>query len=110
VTWLITLARNKAIDRLRQHREDLLDQPEAFDRADEDQPSPAQQAQQSQERQRLEHCLDGLEPEQKSAIREAFFSGATYNDLAARRGAPLGTMKSCIRRSLIRLKACLEIT
>jgi RNA polymerase sigma-70 factor (ECF subfamily) len=71
-------------------------------------PSPAASAESSQERQRLERCLDGLEPQQKSAIREAFFSGATYNDLAARCRVPLGTMKSWIRRSLIRLRTCLE--
>lgn len=108
ITWLVTLARNKAIDRLRQHREELMDDPASFDRPDEDQPSPALQAEASQERRRLERCLDALEPEQKSAVREAFFSGATYNELADRCRVPLGTMKSWIRRSLIRLKACLE--
>lgn len=108
ITWLVTLARNKAIDRLRQHREALLDEPDSFDRPDEDQPSPALQAEASQDRARLERCMDALEPQQKSAVREAFFSGATYNELADRCRVPLGTMKSWIRRSLIRLKACLE--
>lgn len=108
ITWLVTLARNKAIDRLRQHREELLDEPDRFDRPDEDQPSPALQAEASQDRVRLERCMDALEPQQKSAVREAFFSGATYNELADRCRVPLGTMKSWIRRSLIRLKACLE--
>lgn len=108
ITWLVTLARNKAIDRLRQHREQLLDTPDSFDMVDENQPTPSQHTQSSQERRQLEMCLDALEPQQKSAIREAFFSGATYNDLAARSQVPLGTMKSWIRRSLIRLKACLE--
>jgi RNA polymerase sigma factor (sigma-70 family) len=108
ITWLVTMARNKAIDRLRQHREEQLPDSQNFDIEDADQPSPAQQAEQSQERQRLEQCIDALEPEQKSAIREAFFSGATYNELAARCRVPLGTMKSWIRRSLIRLRVCLE--
>ncbi|CAL8478713.1 protein of unknown function (plasmid) [Caballeronia sp. S22] len=61
-----------------------------------------------QERLRLEHCLDRLEPQQKSAIREAFFTGATYSELAQRLAVPLGTMKSWIRRSLMQLKTCLE--
>lgn len=108
ITWLVTLARNKAIDRLRQHREQLQDLPDSFDMVDEKQPSPAQAAQSSQERRQLEQCMDALEPQQKSAVREAFFSGATYNDLAVRCQVPLGTMKSWIRRSLMRLKACLE--
>ena len=42
------------------------------------------------------------------AVREAFFSGATYSELAARLRVPLGTMKSWIRRSLMQLKVCLE--
>lgn len=110
MTWLITLARNKTIDRLRQHREELREEFESLEPVDEDQPSPAQHAQQSQERQRLERCMDALEPQHKSAVREAFFSGATYNDLADRCQIPLGTMKSWIRRSLMRLKTCLEST
>jgi RNA polymerase sigma factor, sigma-70 family len=108
ITWLVTLARNKAIDRLRRHREQPLDDPDRIDLADEHQPSPAQHADASQERQRLQRCLDQLEPQQQSAVRAAFFSGATYNELAARSGVPLATMKSWIRRSLIRLRSCLE--
>lgn len=107
ITWLITLGRNRTIDRLRQHREELLgddDTPEIADEA----PTPAAAAESSEERRRLEHCLDGLEPQQKSAIREAFFTGATYNELAQRLAVPLGTMKSWIRRSLLQLRTCLE--
>ena len=107
ITWLVTLTRNRAIDRLRQHRELPLDDSLAMELVDE-QPSPAAGAESSQERLRLERCLDGLEPQQKTVVREAFFTGATYNDLAARCRVPLGTMKSWIRRSLIRLRTCLE--
>ena len=107
ITWLVTMARNKSIDRLRQHREMATDDDFVLDMVD-DGPSPSASAEASQERLRLERCLDGLEPQQKSAVREAFFSGVTYNDLAARCRVPLGTMKSWIRRSLIRLRICLE--
>lgn len=107
MTWLITLARNRAIDRLRQHRDDSLDEATIADLADEG-PTPALNAELSQQRQRLERCIDALEPKQKSAVRAAFFTGATYNELAERDGVPLATMKSWIRRSLIRLRSCLE--
>jgi RNA polymerase sigma-70 factor (ECF subfamily) len=108
ITWLVTLGRNKAIDRLRQHHEAPLPDPSiALDLVDE-QPSPAADAERSQERQRLERCLDALEPQHKAAVRAAFFSGATYNELAAHCSVPLATMKSWIRRSLIRLRTCLE--
>jgi len=107
MTWLITLARNRAIDRLRQRRESPLDDATLVELVDAA-PTPALSAESSQQRRRLERCLDALEAQQKSAVRAAFFTGATYNELAERCGVPLATMKSWIRRSLIRLRACLE--
>lgn len=108
ITWLVTLSRNKAIDRLRQHREELLDDPSRLDEAVDEQPTPAVGAETSQEYQRLQQCLDELEPQQQSSVREAFFTGATYNELATRCKVPLGTMKSWIRRSLMQLRTCLD--
>jgi RNA polymerase sigma-70 factor (ECF subfamily) len=107
ITWLVTLARNKAIDRLRQHREEQLD-PLQLEETVDSRPTPAAGAETSQEHQRLQRCLDALEPTQRSAVREAFFTGATYNELAVRSKVPLGTMKSWIRRSLLQLRTCLE--
>jgi RNA polymerase sigma-70 factor (ECF subfamily) len=107
MTWLITLARNRTIDRLREHRETALDEPEALAIPSED-PTPAALAEASQARQRLEACMQRLEPQQRGVVREAFFSGASYSELASRLSVPLGTMKSWIRRSLMQLKMCLE--
>ncbi|MEO6967905.1 MAG: sigma-70 family RNA polymerase sigma factor [Rhodanobacteraceae bacterium] len=107
MTWLITMTRNRAIDRLRQRREAPLDEATERELVD-DQPTPAANTETSQQRRRLERCLDTLDPQQKTAVRAAFFAGLTYNELATRSGVPLATMKSWIRRSLIRLRACLE--
>lgn len=107
MTWLIAMARNRTIDRLRSRHDDQLDDVAALSLTD-DNPSPAVVAERSQERERLERCLDALPPQQKHAVREAFYSGATYAELAHRLSVPLGTMKSWIRRSLVQLKACLE--
>ena len=63
---------------------------------------------QEQDAVRLAHCLDELEERARSMIRAAFFEGLTYTDLAAREEVPLGTMKSWIRRGLLRLRGCLE--
>ena len=57
---------------------------------------------------RFHLCLDQLEDKQRGAIRTAFFDGLTYAELAEREGVPLGTMKSWVRRGLIRLKDCLS--
>ncbi len=107
ITWLMAIARNRTIDRLRLHREEPLDESTEESVADE-RPSPAAIAERSEERRRLDECLDVLPTRQGSVVREAFFSGATYAELAERLCVPLGTMKSWIRRSLLQLKACLD--
>lgn len=107
MTWLISISRNKAIDRLRKRRETNVDDAFLDSHADEA-PGPTLQAQASEDRQRLDECMDELEDKHRDFVREAFFSGATYNQLAERCSVPPGTMKSWIRRSLIKLRTCLE--
>lgn len=108
-TWLGTLFRNKCIDRLRQRRDVLLDHPDEMNDLEDEDIGPAVRAEQTQEYRRLRECLDQLQPQQRRAVREAFFSGVTYNELAARGQVPLGTMKSWIRRSLLQLRTCLDL-
>lgn len=105
MTWMITVTRNKAIDSLRKRRDTT---PIEYVDLESNEPSPSHQAEHSEQRRRIEDCLDQLEHKHKSAVREAFFSGVTYKQLAARCKVPLGTMKSWIRRSLIQLRTCLE--
>src|SRR4029450_10850589 len=62
----------------------------------------------AQDYARLHGCLEGLASHERAALRGAFFDGSTYEDLASRMKVPLGTMKSWIRRAMIKLKACLE--
>lgn len=107
MTWMTTLARNRSIDRLRQRRDVPLEE-EAEGWVVDTSPTPADHAEQSQERLRLSACISQLTAPHAQAIREAFYSGATYSELAERANVPLGTMKSWIRRSLILLKTCLE--
>jgi len=108
MTWLVALTRNRAIDRLRQRRESVPDGALDLDRFADERPGPAAQAEAGLEYRRLQGCLDELDPNHGRSVREAFFSGATYNELAQRCRVPLGTMKSWIRRALIQLRACLE--
>jgi RNA polymerase sigma-70 factor (ECF subfamily) len=108
-TWLGTIARNRAIDRLRalpapSMRASLDDAETTPDPA----PSPAAVAEAGSERQRIDTCIQQLEPRRQTLIRTAFFEGASYEELAARSGSPLGSVKSWIRRGLMQLKACLE--
>jgi RNA polymerase sigma-70 factor (ECF subfamily) len=107
VTWLAVIARNKAIDRLRLRRPgtETLD---AAEQVADDRASAVDLIERDQETRRLSSCLDELEERQQHSIRAAFLDGATYPQLAEREGVPLGTMKSWIRRGLLRLKGCLE--
>ncbi len=110
ITWLATIARNKAIDRLRA-RAPLAD--ERAQTALLDRPDPGVGAdiglEADQAAQALRRCLGELDARSAAAIRTAFFEGVTYEALAHRLGEPVGTVKSWIRRGLLRLKACLEV-
>jgi RNA polymerase sigma factor (sigma-70 family) len=109
ITWLATLARNRSIDRLRASRRSSGTVPleAASDVAD---PGPGALAllEAGEDRARLMTCIAELESRSADAIRSAFFGGFTYAELAERARVPLGTMKSMVRRALIKLKGCLE--
>lgn len=109
ITWLVTIARNRAIDRLRSGAGFRKSTPidEAFDVAD-DAPSALQAVETGDDVRRLNDCLGQLDDRTGGAIRTAFLEGVTYDVLATRENVPLGTMKSWIRRGLIRLRTCLE--
>ena len=62
----------------------------------------------AEQQARLGVCLGELEEKASQAIRSAFLDGLTYEQLAERMSVPLGTMKSWIRRGLLKLRACLE--
>lgn len=107
MTWLSMMTRNKAIDRLRANAGARAQVPIELDEIEGDS-SASEVAEVAQDQARIEVCLDELEAPRRQLIRVAFFEGATYEELAERSGNPLGTVKSWIRRSLLKLKACLE--
>ncbi|WP_257993652.1 sigma-70 family RNA polymerase sigma factor [Cupriavidus pauculus] len=113
MTWMTTIVRNRALDALRRTAAARLasatpldDAPEA-DLADAA-AGPAELAQASQQARALNRCLQRLEPGQRQAIVQAYLHDMSHSELAARMHAPLGTIKSWIRRGLERLRACLE--
>ena len=108
ITWLAMIARNKAIDRARAGADQRTASIDLAAGVDDPAAGPAATAESSDSGRRLAQCLETLETRQRALIRTAFFDGATYENLAARSGAPLGSVKSWIRRGLMKLKACLE--
>jgi len=106
VPWLLTLARNRALDRLRQKGER---QRRREDQTDELPPvaSAPEFERELDERRRVERVrslMGRLLPQQKRAIELAYFEGLSHSEIAQRLKEPLGTVKSWIRNGLLRLK------
>jgi RNA polymerase sigma-70 factor (ECF subfamily) len=109
ITWLTAIARNRAIDRLRVGAVSRRMEPiDAANEVRDPAPGAVDVLARTEQHARLNGCLDELEARHAAAICAAFLDGATYEELAARMSVPLGTMKSWIRRGLLKLRACLD--
>jgi RNA polymerase sigma-70 factor (ECF subfamily) len=106
MTWLITLARNRAIDRLRA-RKPHTELDDAMPLADAT-PGPEARAVAAGEARRVVACLDELKEDRAQAVRGAYLDGKSYAELAERHAVPLNTMRTWLRRSLQQLKECLS--
>ena len=107
ITWLVTLTRNRAIDRLRASGKRMMAPIEAAADIADDRPDAEACLIAADDRARIVHCMETLASGDATMIRTAFFEGVTYNDIADRAALPLGTVKSRIRRALMKLKECL---
>lgn len=105
LAWLATIARNRAIDRIRAERTDrirdagednLLDR---FPSATETDPAT---------RETLRLCLSGLDDEARDCVLLAYCSGFSREELSERFKRPVGTIKTLLHRSIKALRACLE--
>lgn len=107
--WLVSVSRHAALDTVRRRRREvpLDDMPGHAEREDPD-PTPFQQMLRGAEGHALARCLEELEAEQRTCILLAFQDGLTHEQMAARLAKPLGTVKSWVRRGLLRLRRCLE--
>lgn len=108
VTWLCAIARNRAIDWKRAHPARAAAAMEAAAQVPDPGPDAAAALLENEDGRRLHRCLEQLDDPQRETIRTAFFGGVTYAELATRRGVPAGTVKSWIRRGLLRLRDCLR--
>ena len=112
LTWIVTLARNKAIDRLRStqrsHRlqSEVEREAQAFDPAEERNSADALEA--VEQGKLVREAVQKLSKDQREAISLAFFSGLTQTEIAERVGEPLGTVKARIRRGMMRLREVLK--
>lgn len=109
MAWIQAIARNRCLEILRRRGVDDGEWDEAAAEAmADDAPTPEQHSLQAETTRTISDCLRGLEPPQRQAIELAFFDGLSYAETADRLTRPIGTVKSQIRRGLVRLKCCLE--
>ena len=113
--WIVRVARNCAIDRLRARRFRAAVDAPAIDVAAVEAAAPAQDIQtpeatvlMAEQRQTLTDALAGLPADQRQLIEAAFFEGYTHSELADRFALPLGTVKTRIRAGMIAMRKRLE--
>ena len=110
MTWLMTIARNRAIDWWRANRiVDVVPAHEA-ELVIDARLSTLEAMLIDEMHCRLDACIDDLSESERSIILAAFLDGLTYAEQAARSNVPLGTIKSRARRGLSRLRNRLKTT
>lgn len=109
MTWMTSIVRNRCLDRLRRPRPEVSDEDGSLAAsAESENPGPLAQLERAKDARALARCLEGLEARQRQAIALAFYDGLSHSELARHLREPLGTVKTWVRRGLLRLKDCLE--
>jgi RNA polymerase sigma-70 factor (ECF subfamily) len=108
--WLVMMARSVAIDRLRSRQSQPQTQP--FEGMASEpvsaKASPEIRAWETQRQGKVQALLDALPEEERKAVLLAFYGGLSHAELAEHLQAPLGTVKTRIRKALSRLRVVLE--
>ena len=107
MAWLCAIARNQAIDMIRSRKAATSDIEEAYDLADLA-PGPEHLAVLSSEGRRIDHCMQQLDRDKAKAVKSAYVEGLSYEELASKYEVPINTMRTWLRRSLMKLKECLD--
>jgi RNA polymerase sigma-70 factor (ECF subfamily) len=107
ITWMATIARNRALDEVRKTTPQSLDAMPTANEIRDPQLLASEQMEISADYQRLATCLDGLEPERREIVKLAYLEGRSREELGRMFGHPAATIKTWLHRSLKQLKACL---
>jgi len=108
ITWTATIARNRAIDRIRARAVRPTTALDAAAEVADEAPSADAMIDTVQAAATVHEALAQLDPKHAAAIRSCYFEGLTYEALAARENIPVGTLKSWVRRGIMRMREALE--
>ncbi len=106
-TWLLTIGRRRALDRLRarkRHREDLAGSGSTFADLPSHELDPFEDAQASERREDVREALRGLPQEQREVLELAYFHGLSQSEIADATRQPLGTVKTRMRLAMQKLR------
>ena len=107
ITWMVAIARNRAIDIVRKKGEvSIEDEPEAMEVA-ADTPAPLARREMTDELKRLLACLGKLDPEKQRIVLLAYYSGWSRDQLSKKLDIPVNTIKTWLRRSLLEIRGCM---
>ena len=106
ITWMVAIARNRAIDIMRKSGNVFVDEtPEALTAAEA--PPPLARRDMTEELKKLFACLGRLDPEKQRIVLLAYYSGWSREQLAEKLDIPMNTIKTWLRRSLLEIHACI---
>ncbi len=120
LTWLTSIARNRAIDSLRRTRTQPMLQSahtggdgggedvDLIEHVADGGEGPLELLGRASEARALTHCMQGLSAAQRQSVALAFFDGLSHAEVAEQMRQPLGTVKSWVRRALLALRSCLD--
>ena len=107
ITWMVAIARNRALDLIRRKGETSIeDEPHAMEAAAEE-PHPLARREMTEDLRRLLGCLGRLEEDRRRMVLLAYYSGWSREQLATQFDAPASTIKTWLRRSLLEIRECL---
>lgn len=110
VTWVMTIAHRRAVDRVRSATAAAAREVRSADIPARLSDEVADSVTASLDAERVRHCLDGLTEPQRESITLAYYGGYSYRQVAQLVGVALSTIKTRIRDGLIRMRECLGVT
>jgi RNA polymerase sigma-70 factor, ECF subfamily len=111
-TWLLTIGRRKALDRLRarkRSREDLIGPDRSFADLPSADPDPSVDVEGAELRESVRQAMNGLPDEQREVIELGYFNGLSQSEIADVTGQPLGTVKTRMRLAMQKLREPLSM-
>ncbi|WP_407176650.1 sigma-70 family RNA polymerase sigma factor [Bradyrhizobium sp. STM 3562] len=109
ITWMASIARNRAIDIVRRKGEIAIEEEQGALEVAAETPDPLARRDMTEELKRLLECIGRLQPDRQRLVLLAYYNGWSREQLAAKFEAPVNTIKTWLRRSLLDIRECLGL-